>query len=141
MKEIYLLLKDTYTPGWAMIDFVRYLQTLPKDISFFVEVRNEEWFSNQFSYNLKETGIGLVITDTPGKRYTSHLKLTIPRVFIRFVCNGNNEIDAFRISEWKRLLKYWFNIGLEECYFFIHVHDDLQAISFASYVQNELGNV
>jgi uncharacterized protein YecE (DUF72 family) len=101
-----------------------YLQTLPKDNSFFLEVRHPGWYKepvfNELLLTLKELFIGLCITDSAGRRDCSHMYLTIPKAFIRYVSNDGHETDYKRLHDWVQRIGLWIDQGLEELNFFIH---------------------
>lgn len=123
-------------------ELIGFLQALPPYYNYFLEIRHDSWFSSAEAFEelveiLKLHKIGLIITDTPERRDVLHMRLTIPRAFIRFRCCGNDTIDKARVGQWKRQLKEWFEKGLESCCFFIHLGD--VPIDFAKYVQDELG--
>lgn len=126
-------------------ELLQFLQTLPTEIQFFVELRNNNWFpveSHPEFYNqLQALNIGLVITDTPGIRVTAHMHLTTPKVFVRFVCMGNEQLDYERIADWKNRLTEWYSQGLQEAYFFLHVHEEEKAIAFTKYVQQQFNEI
>ncbi|MEP6513188.1 MAG: DUF72 domain-containing protein, partial [Parafilimonas sp.] len=73
---------------------------------------------------LKEINIGAVITDTSGRRDCAHMHLTVPKTFIRFVGNSLDPTDYKRIDDWIKRIKYWLDKGLQELYFFMHMHDE-----------------
>ena len=51
------------------------------------------------------------------------MNLTVPKAFIRFVGSGQNSTDYTRLDNWVERIKYWLDKGLEELYFFIHLHE------------------
>jgi uncharacterized protein YecE (DUF72 family) len=124
-------------------DFSSWLRTLPTDISFFVEVRDPKFFSNAafqqtFFDELRKTGIGAVITDTAGRPDVLHMQLTIPKAFIRFVGNSLHPTDYPRIDNWVTRLKQWLDQGIQEVYFFMHMHDEGLSPELSRYVITEL---
>lgn len=124
-------------------ELFEFLKKLPHDSACFLEVRNEAWFSSkeqleELTGYLQDLHIGFVITDTPNRRDVVHMKLTIPKVFIRFACFGDHELDLYRIEQWKQKLKVWFENGLQECCFFLHVRNAKNTPGFAKYVQEQL---
>ena len=121
----YLVLKS-YSPerGSFLYDF---LFDYPKNAPLFLELRHEDWFKKEdvFKELIKElslNNIGLIITDTAGRRDVAPMYLTIPKAFIRFVGNGLHPTDFTRCDDWVKRIKYWLNNGLEELYFFMHMH-------------------
>src|SRR5262249_50895624 len=79
-------------------DFFKYLETLPRELTFFIEERWVGFFRDKklmerYYSKLRELNIGSVITDTAGRRDVLHMHLTIPRVFIRFVGNSLHPSD------------------------------------------------
>ncbi|QNK63319.1 DUF72 domain-containing protein [Pedobacter sp. PAMC26386] len=117
-----------------------YLMSLPKDLSVFVELRNEQWFSDSVIRQglmglLTETHKGIVITDVSGRRDVVHMELTVPEVFVRFVGNGSKHkaSDFSRIEQWAVRLKLWQQKGLQKIYFFLHQHDELDTPLLAAH--------
>lgn len=117
-----------------------YLKSLPKEYQVFVELRHEQWFSNnsirqQAFELLRETHKGAVITDVSGRRDILHMEVTIPEVFIRFIGNGHahKKSDFERIDEWGSRLKLWQEKGLQKIYFFVHQQDELDTPLLANY--------
>lgn len=120
----------------------RYLQKLSdeyKKIQFFVEVRNPNWFQGQIWQELNdlltEAKIGLVITDSPGRRDAVHMKLTVPEVFIRYVGLGNTTADDKRLNAWKDRIATWKSAGLENVYLFLHLHNEKEIPTYSKKVQ------
>jgi hypothetical protein len=74
---------------------------------------------------MNENGVGTVLCDTNGRRDALHMNPTIPEAFVRFVSNGNNnlDIDKVRIDEWVDRIEAWTKWGLEKIYFMIHTLD------------------
>jgi len=48
----------------------------------------------------------------------------VPKVFIRYVGNSLHPTDYKRVDEWIAKIKYWIEQGMEEVYFFMHMHDE-----------------
>jgi uncharacterized protein YecE (DUF72 family) len=79
-------------------EFFEYLESLPRDITFFIEERWPSFYSDKkltarYYARLRELGIGAVITDTAGRRDVLHMNLTVPKTFIRFVGNSLHPTD------------------------------------------------
>ncbi len=102
LGPIFIQLSDSFSPK-RKDELFYYLNTLPKEFQFFVEVRHADWFmqttiqTELFSF-LKNNNIGAIITDTAGKRACAHMHLTIPKTFIRFVGNSLHPTDYTRID-------------------------------------------
>jgi uncharacterized protein YecE (DUF72 family) len=119
-----------------------YLETLPKDVQFFLEVRHPEWFEEptrtELFEKLKKLKLGAVITDTAGRRDCCHMSTTIPKTFIRYVGNSLHPTDFTRIDAWVKRMKYWLDNGLQELYFFMHMHDEATSPELTVYLVEKL---
>ena len=120
---VFLQLHDNFKPK----DFDR-LKTLveevPKAIPLGVELRNEDWFTDEKVANdifepFNKHKIANIIVDTAGRRDMLHMKLTTPQAFIRYV-GANHESDYTRLDEWVERIVKWKKEGLQELYFFVH---------------------
>lgn len=80
---------------------------------------------------MARSGLGLVITDTAGRRDLVHMRLLVPEVMVRFVATGAVEADRLRLVAWKERLSAWFREGLEQAWFFCHTHDNRHAPELA----------
>jgi len=63
----------------------KYLETLPRDLQFFLEVRNPDWFSNKEETDdllniLSSLKVSYVITDAAGRQDCAHRYLTVPKL-------------------------------------------------------------
>ncbi len=128
LGPIFLQVSDKYSPQ-RKENLFNYLRSLPTDLSFFLEVRHPDWFADttvrdELFTTLKKLKIGAVITDTSGRRDCAHMYLTVPKTFIRYVGNSLDPTDYTRIDEWIERIKYWLDNGLQEIYFFMHMHDE-----------------
>lgn len=122
---------------------LKYLESLPKDLQFFLEVRNPDWFSDKDQTQallkmLRNVNAGFIITDTAGRRDCVHMYLTVPKAFIRFVGNSLDPSDYVRIDDWVHRIKYWLDNGLKELYFFMHMHDETYSPELSSYLVQKL---
>jgi len=120
-------------------EFFKYLGSLPTDITFFVEERWPEFYSDKklvdrYYCRLRELGVGTVITDTAGRRDVLNMQLTIPKTFVRFVGNSLHPTDYPRIDQWALRFKKWIDAGIEEIYFFMHMHDEGKSPELTQYV-------
>ncbi|MEO5682730.1 MAG: DUF72 domain-containing protein [Chitinophagaceae bacterium] len=128
LGPIFLQVSEKYSPKQRYKLFA-YLKTLPTDLQFFLEVRHPDWFAEkgiqkELFDTLRELNIGAVITDTAGRRDCAHMHLTVPKAFIRYVGNSLHPTDYTRTDEWVQRIKYWLDHGLQELYFFMHMHDE-----------------
>lgn len=142
LGPVFLQLSDNFGPK-NLTDLELYLESLPKDIDVFVELRHKEWYANtQFKeavFNmLREHQIGSVITDATGRRDCVHMHLSTPRAFIRFVGNNLHPTDYSRIDEWVDRLKKWADEGLQEFWFFMHQHEEKDSPQLCDYVVKRL---
>lgn len=122
-----------------------FIQSLPKDIELFVELRNPQWFSDPEAFNnvfsmLERNKTGSIITDASGRRDCVHMRLTTPTAFIRFVGNGLHPTDYTRVDNWVRRIKTWMEKGIEKVYFFMHQHEEIHSPELCKYVIEQLNN-
>jgi uncharacterized protein YecE (DUF72 family) len=142
LGPVFMQLSDSFGPG-RKEELFAFLKSLPKDVTFFLEVRNPDWFAQQavrkelFNtlYLLKT---GAVITDTAGRRDCAHMHLTIPKAFVRFVANSLHPTDYSRLDAWIERIINWIEQGLEELYFFIHMEDELYSPELIVYLTSKL---
>ena len=142
LGPIFLQVSEKYHPKQRDKLF-KYLQTLPGDLQFFVEVRHPEWYSDEavrreLFDTLRELNIGAVITDTAGRRDVAHMELTVPKTFIRYVGNSLHATDYTRIDAWTNRMKYWLDNGLQELYFFMHMHDEAFSPELSVYLVDKM---
>jgi uncharacterized protein YecE (DUF72 family) len=128
LGPIFIQVGETFGPKRKQ-ELFDYLKSLPTDLQFFVEVRHPDWFANnEVSKELYETltalNIGIVITDTAGRRDCAHMHLTVPKAFIRYVGNSLHHTDYTRVDDWIKRMKHWLKHGIKELYFFMHMHDE-----------------
>lgn len=120
---VFLQLHDNFKPK----DYDRlekFVKDWPREIPLAIELRNDEWFSNEVAFNnicdlFEEFKITNIIVDTAGRRDMLHMRLTTPVAFIRFV-SANTNIDYNRLDDWLERIKTWKEEGLEKLYFFVH---------------------
>lgn len=143
LGPVFLQLSEFFSPVRKR-NLYTYLESLPRDISFFVELRHPDWFNNQqereeLFNTLHQLGVGTVITDTPGRRDCLHMTLTLPKLFLRFVTKGGHPLDEVRLREWDQRIKELKAQGVGEVYFFLHVHDGKYEADFYKTVQSQFG--
>jgi len=87
LGPIFLQVSDKFGPAKKK-ELFGFLETLPKDVKWFFEVRHPARFEpaeqKELFNNLYKFGIGAVITDTAGRRDCCHMHLTTPSTFVRF---------------------------------------------------------
>ncbi|MHA4896252.1 DUF72 domain-containing protein [Pedobacter sp. PWIIR3] len=126
-------------------DLENFVTLLPNGYTFYTELRNKEWFCDQelrarVLKMLTDHSVGLVITDSSGRRDLVHMELTTPELFVRFVGNGRvaRASDFARVDAWIDRIKVWLNLGLEKVYFMVHQHDEYDTPVLANYVIKEM---
>lgn len=120
-----------------------FLSSMPTDKQFFLELRHPDWFSKEDIRNelldfLRSVNMGIVITDTSGRRDCAHMYLTVPKAFIRYVGNSLHPTDYTRVDDWISRIKYWLDMGLQELYFFMHMHDEAYSPELTVYMVDKL---
>jgi uncharacterized protein YecE (DUF72 family) len=142
LGPIFVQVSDTFSPK-RKEELFTYLASLPTDVQFFLEVRHPDWFNkgkdreDMFAF-LREYNIGAVITDTAGRRDCAHMHLTIPKAFIRYVGNSLHASDYTRTDVWVERMKYWLDKGMEELYFFMHMHDEATSPELTVYLVDKM---
>ncbi len=142
LGPVFLQVSDKYTPA-RRDALYNYMRSLPVDVQFFLEVRHPDWFADKAVLNellqvLTQLNIGFVITDTAGRRDCAHMHLTIPKVFIRYVGNSLHPTDYSRTDAWINRMKYWIESGINEVYFFMHMHDEATSPELTVYMVDKL---
>lgn len=120
---VFLQLHDNFKPK----DYERlekFVNEWPREIPLAIELRNNEWFSDQEVYEktmqlFESHNITNIIVDTAGRRDMLHMRLTTPVAFIRYV-GANHESDYNRLDDWIERVKVWNTGGLQKLYFFVH---------------------
>jgi uncharacterized protein YecE (DUF72 family) len=142
LGPVFVQVSDTFSPK-RKEELFEFLKSLPADLQFFLEVRHPDWFAKEkereamFDF-LRENKIGAVITDTAGRRDCAHMHLTLPKTFIRYVGNSLHPSDYTRIDAWVKRMKYWLDNGMEELYFFMHMHDEATSPELTVYLIDKL---
>lgn len=142
LGPLFLQVSENYHPA-QRDNLYKYLQTLPANVQFFLEVRHPAWFSDPVLHKelfdtLRSLKIGAVITDTAGRRDVCHMQLTVPKTFIRFVSNSLHKTDYARIDAWIARMKHWLQQGLQELYFFIHMPHEAFSPELAMYMAEKM---
>jgi uncharacterized protein YecE (DUF72 family) len=144
LGPVFFQVSDKFSPK-RKDELFTYLQSLPKDLQFFVEVRHAGWFEprqmEELFRELRKLKMGAVITDTAGRRDCCHMHLTIPKAFIRYVGNSLHPTDYTRIDEWVGRISSWLDSGLKEVYFFMHMHDEAYSPELSLYLAEKMNKV
>jgi uncharacterized protein YecE (DUF72 family) len=121
----FLQVSDHFSPVRKDVLF-QYLASLPVDMDVFLELRHPDWFRQMDTWvsELRDLKKGLVITDAPARRDAVPMYLTVPRLFLRFVCNRDHPTTFTRIQDWASRIAHWVDNGLEEAYIFLHPGDE-----------------
>ena len=141
LGPIFIQVSDAYSPK-RKEELFTFLKSLPTDLQFFMEVRHPDWFKPGISEELFETlqalNIGAVITDTAGRRDCAHMHLTLPKTFIRYVGNSLHPSDYTRIDAWIERMKYWLTKGIDDIYFFMHMHNEATSPELTVYLVDKI---
>jgi uncharacterized protein YecE (DUF72 family) len=141
LGPIFIQVSDAYSPK-RKEELFAFLRSLPSDVQFFMEVRHPDWFKADASAVLFETlhalNMGAVITDTAGRRDCAHMHLTMPKTFIRYVGNSLHHTDYTRIDAWIERIKYWLSKGIDDIYFFMHMHNEATSPELTVYLVDKL---
>jgi len=117
---------------------VSFIENFPKAIPLAVELRNTEWFNDKAIseevYTLFEKhGVSNIVVDTAGRRDLLHMRLTTPKVFVRYVGANNPQSDRERLDDWVNRLKIWVDQGTRDIYFFIHQNIEVESPFLSAY--------
>lgn len=145
LGPIFLQVSDKYSPK-RKDNLFKYLNSLPKDLQFFLEVRHPDWFADEairkeLFDTLRELKVGAVITDTAGRRDCAHMYMPISKAFIRYVGNSLHPTDYTRIDDWVNRMHYWLDNGLQELYFFMHMHNEEHSPELTVYLVDKMKEV
>ncbi|HEV7330618.1 MAG TPA: DUF72 domain-containing protein [Flavisolibacter sp.] len=137
----FLQLSDRFAPARKK-ELAAFLRSFPDGLSLFVEVRHPDWFvpaeMELLVQLLRETGKGLINTDTAGRRDCCHLHLAQPKTMVRFVANNLHTTDYRRIDEWVKRMAAWIDNGLQSLYFIIHMDQEKHSPELAAYLIDSL---
>lgn len=145
LGPLFLLLPESFSPSKRDLLY-NFLPVFPVSHKLFIEIRNPEWYSDKTILSelldkLSFHNTGFIITDTEGRRDMAHMYLTIPSAFIRFVGNSLHQTDYARCDEWVQRIKYWLDKGIEELFFFMHMHDEATSPELTVYFIEQLNKV
>lgn len=139
----FLQLHDNFKPT-NMDRLVKAIEYWPEDVPLAVELRNTEWFNDASIANevyalFERHRISNVITDTAGRRDLLHMRLTTPRVFIRYV-GANHESDYSRLDAWVKRIAQWKSQGMQDLYFFVHQNLEKESPLLSAYLITKLND-
>lgn len=137
---IFAQLPPSYSPAY-LEDLKLFLQALPPDVEYAVEVRHLSWFKAPFSHQLnqclKTLGVRKVLLDTrpiynvtddlpidiDSKRRKPQLALQMTTTtnfsLIRFISHPRFEENQFYLNQWVTRIKQWLHQN-KTIYFFVH---------------------
>lgn len=142
LGPVFVQVSDAFTTQ-RKEELFSFLRSLPTGMQFFLEVRHPDWLGEEqvrmelFEF-LRSVNMGIVITDTSGRRDCAHMHLTIPKTFIRYVGNSLHATDYSRVDDWINRMQYWLDNGLQELYFFMHMHDEAFSPELTVYMVDKL---
>jgi uncharacterized protein YecE (DUF72 family) len=136
-NAMFIQVHENYSPA-SFTELKAYLESLPRDLPIFTEVRHKDWFAqpsvtNALFETMHQLNHGAMITDTAGRRDAVHMYLTIPHAFIRFVGNGLHGSDYERIDQWVTRLKLWSDQGLQSVYLGMHQSNERASPDLCDY--------
>jgi uncharacterized protein YecE (DUF72 family) len=144
LGPIFIQLSESFSPK-RKGDLFQFLDLLPTDLQFFLEVRHKDWFTPEMikvlTDKLIEYKVGFIITDTAGNRECAHMHLTVSKAFIRFVTNNLHPSDFERTDLWAERINQWIQQGIEEVYFVVHMRDEEYSLDLAQYVIQKFNEV
>jgi uncharacterized protein YecE (DUF72 family) len=122
---------------------VTFIENFPKAIPLSIELRNTEWFNNHEVADkvcslFEKHQVTNIIVDTAGRRDLLHMRLTTPKVFIRYVGANYPESDRERLDDWVFRLKTWVAQGLRDISFFVHQNIELESPFLSFYFIEKL---
>lgn len=139
---VFLQLHDNF--GYKNYDRLEnFIEKWPKAIPLAVELRNAEWFNDQAVSNkvyelFEEHQVTNILVDTAGRRDLLHMRLTTPKVFVRYVGANNPESDRERLDDWLQRFKVWVGLGLRDIYFFVHQNFEMESPVLSAYLIEKL---
>jgi uncharacterized protein YecE (DUF72 family) len=139
----FIQLPPHYSPSKAE-PLLRYLETLPRDVRYSVEMRHPDWFVGNvledYATELKKLNVALIVCDTAGRRDAVHMRLTSDELVIRFGGNDLHASDEVRMNQWAKQLHDWEKVGLKKCYFWIHQPESLHTLESMNQFKEVLSN-
>jgi len=116
-----------------------FLKIWPNELPLAIELRNKAWYTSTDTFErlgdlLEEFRCTFVMTDTAGAQYALHQRLTTKEIFVRFAANDLHFSDYARIDAWVKRMVEWYDMGLENIWFFIHQPDEVNCPELAQYL-------
>lgn len=114
----------------------KFLESWPKEFSLSLELRHPSWYTNRnvlpalVDY-LRKKNIGLVTTDTAGRRDIVHTNLTSDWAMIRLVGNDLHPSDEQRLKDWTKVFNSWRHTELKKVFLFLHQYEDIKTAEFS----------
>lgn len=107
----------------------KFIQSLPLDMQFALELRAPEWYSDKIIQQewcnlFAEYNIIPVLTDTPGRRDVLHFCVVNNHFFARYVGRYDDKSEAFRIAQWVNRIEELVSIGVNTFWFYAHEGDN-----------------
>lgn len=142
LGPIFIQLSDAFTAD-RLVELTVFLESLPKDLSFFLELRHPGWFADKVLFSslaerLRHLRTGLVITDTVGRKDCAHMYMPVPKAFIRFVGYDMHPTDLLRMDQWIRRFAEWAEKGVQEIFLMLHMGDSHKEPEMAAYIAEQL---
>ena len=88
---------------------------------------------------LVEAGVGVVVTDTPGRRDVVHRSFTTTTLMLRFLGDAEEPTSRSRLASWAQALRG--ETGLREVYVFVHQPDNLLLLELAGLAREAFGEL
>lgn len=138
LGPVFAQLPPHYSPE-CLGDLTEFLEALPQDKSFALEVRHPDWFRSPHAENLtavlQELGVGRVLLDSrpvyegedDPQFYSDRRKPELPLqpdvtanfTFVRFISHPRRSQNLPFLQDWASILDQWLHRGTQ-VYFFVH---------------------
>ncbi len=109
-----------------------FLRSWPERFPLAVEARHESFFdgsngSKIFFQLLDNQRVARCLSDVAGRRDVLRGPLTAERVLVRFMLQGDENLDRKRLENWAARVAVWLEKGLGDVFFFCHTPDNLRS--------------
>lgn len=138
LGPVFAQLPPHYSPEY-LGDLTEFLEALPQDKPFALEVRHPDWFRSPHAENLtailQELGVGRVLLDTRPVYQSQddpqsnserrkpelplNLEVTANFAFVRFISHPKRSQNLPFLQDWARTVERWLRRGTQ-VYFFVH---------------------